>query len=138
MFREYSFVYFLKNGVTVFASYQPGALEVSQADWIVVKTVENGGQVEILRYYLDPGEAESIVLAKEAKADLLIMDESIGRGIAGYLGVAYTGTIGALLEAKSKGIIERILPVLEELRDKAGFRISASLFNHALVLADEI
>jgi predicted nucleic acid-binding protein len=41
------------------------------------------------------------------------------------------------MEAKHKGIINRILPVIEELRDQAGFRISESLLHHVLDLAEE-
>jgi len=123
--------------VVVKGQGMPGALEISKADWIVTRTVNDQQQVRILRFDLDPGESESIVLAMEEKSDLLIMDERIGREMARYLGIVYTGTIGVLMEAKHKGIINRILPVIEELRDKAGFRISESLLHHVLDLADE-
>jgi len=55
----------------------------------------------------------------------------------GNMGLTYIGTIGALVEAKHRGIIDRVFPVLEELRDRAGFRVSEALFNYVLNLANE-
>jgi predicted nucleic acid-binding protein len=65
------------------------------------------------------------------------MDERIGRDMARHLGLIFTGTIGALMDAKDKGIIEHILPVVVELRTKAGFRISEVLFKHIEVISGE-
>jgi hypothetical protein len=73
--------------VVVKGQGMPGALEISKADWIVTGTVNDQQQVRILRFDLDPGESESIVLAMEEKSDLLIMDERIGREMARYLGI---------------------------------------------------
>lgn len=107
--------------VVVKGQGMPGALEISKADWIVTGTVNDQQQVRILRFDLDPGESESIVLAMEEKSDLLIMDERIGREMERYLGIVYTGTIGVLMEAKHKGIINRILPVIENCGTKPVF-----------------
>jgi uncharacterized protein len=127
----------LHREVVVAGRGMPGAIEVSEAEWIVTENVSNFQHVHVLRYDLDAGEAESIVLAIEKNAGLLIMDERIGREMARYLGLTYIGTIGALVEAKRRGIIDRVFPVLEELRDKAGFRVSEALFNYVLNLANE-
>jgi len=87
------------------------------------------------RQELDAGEAESIALALEIGADLLLMDEHLGREVARHLGVRYTGLIGVLIEGKRKGLITSIKPYLDQLRDIAGFRLSEVLY--AKVLRDE-
>lgn len=47
-------------------------------------------------FELDRGEKQTILLAREFKADRVIVDERIGRNIAEYLGLAVTGTLGVL------------------------------------------
>ena len=54
--------------VVVAGKGMPGAVEVSEAKWIVTEKVSNFQQVHVLRYDLDAGEAESIVLAIEKNA----------------------------------------------------------------------
>jgi len=84
---------------------------------------------------LDAGEAEAIALALETEAELLLMDEHLGRETARHLGLRYTGLIGALIEAKHKGLIRAVKPHLDALRDVAGFRVSDALYRR--VLQDE-
>jgi len=60
------------------------------------------------------------------------MDEHVGREVARHLGLRFTGLIGALIEAKRKGIIRSIKPHLNELRDIAGFRLSEALYVRVL------
>ncbi len=86
---------------------------------------------------MDLGESEAIALALQESADLLLMDERIGRDMARHLGLIFTGTIGALMEAKSKGVIHHVLPILDELCIKAGFRISEALFKHIETVSGE-
>lgn len=116
---------------------QAGADEVGQADWIITQVVSNQLLVQALRQELDAGEAEAIVLAAERNADLLLMDERLGREVAQHLGVAPTGLIGVLVEAKGKGAIPAIRPCLSSLRDRAGFRLSEALVEQILDDAGE-
>jgi uncharacterized protein len=122
------------NEVVAEGSGQPGAAAVKRATWISVQPITNTLLVQSLRQDLDGGEAEAIVLALEINADLLLMDERLGRRVARHFGVSVSGLIGLCIEAKRKGIIAAIKPVLDSLRDRAGFRISPSLYE--LVLAD--
>ena len=46
------------------------------------------------------------------------------------------GTIAILLDAKDKGIIRAVKPLMDELMKKK-IRISKELYDHALELADE-
>ncbi len=55
---------------------------------------------------LDKGEKYTLQMAKERKADRVIIDEKIGRDVAEYLGLEVTGTLGVLLKAKQNGWIE--------------------------------
>jgi predicted nucleic acid-binding protein len=102
---------------------------------IETRDVANEHLVRALRQDLDAGEAEAIALALEVGADLLLMDERLGRETARYLGVRYVGLIGVLIAAKRSGLIGAIKSRLDRLRDGAGFRVSDELY--ARVLQDE-
>ncbi len=65
------------------------------------------------------------------------MDERLGREKARHLGVNVTGLIGLLVEAKQRGFIAAIKPVVEALRDQAGFRIRQGLYDQVLRDAGE-
>lgn len=100
--------------------------------WIASLAIRDLALVKELDGPLDRGEAEAIALAVECGADLLLMDERRGRETAKRLGLNVTGVLGALVEAKSKGLLPAIRPVLEDLLTKAGFRLSRELYKHAL------
>ena len=51
---------------------------------------------------MDNGEAEAIALAIELKADLLLLDERLGRKVASRFRLNYVGLLGVLIEAKHK------------------------------------
>ena len=68
----------------------------------------------------------------EIGADLLLMDENLGRETARHLGLRYIGLIGALVMAKRRGVNSAVKPHLDMLRDIAGFRVDAALYAHVL------
>ena len=86
---------------------------------------------------LDPGEAEAIALACEIKADRLLIDETLGRAVALREGLAIIGLVGVLLSAKRNGLLPSVGPLLQQLEDQAGFRLSQSLKDDALRAAGE-
>ena len=61
-----------------------------------------------------------------------VMDERLGRQTARHFGLGYIGLIGILTVAKKRGEIAALRPLLEQLRDLAGFRISLALYEQAL------
>jgi hypothetical protein len=118
--------------VVVEGAGQPGAEEVTTAAWIKTRAVTNRQLVHALQQELDAGEAEAVALALEVGAELLLMDEHLGRETARHLGLRYTGLIGVLLEGKRKRLIDAVKPHLDLLRDIAGFRVSDALYMRVL------
>lgn len=115
----------------------PGSAEVASAGWIHRHSVQNEALVISLMRDLDRGEAESIALALELKADILLMDEKEGRRSAQRLGLRTFGVVGLLLDAKIQKEIWAIRPHLDALRQTAGFYLSEALYLATLDAADE-
>jgi uncharacterized protein len=67
---------------------------------------------------------------------VLLMDDKAGRTTARNLGLVVTGTIGLLMLAKKRGLIEQIVPILEELRQR-GYWLSDGLVVKARQLSGE-
>jgi uncharacterized protein len=85
---------------------------------------------------LGAGETEGIALARSISGALLVVDDALARGVAVSLGVRITGTIGVLLSAKERGLLERIRPELDRLQT-FGFRLAAPVRQVALARAGE-
>jgi predicted nucleic acid-binding protein len=73
----------------------------------------------------------------EINADLLILDEKPGRIIALQYGLKIIGVLGVLLEAKQKNLIQTVKPLIDELIDRANFRVNAQLYTNILGIAGE-
>jgi len=114
------------------------AIDVACNSWLKIEAPKDRDRVRSLRNDLDPGEAESIVLAIERQGDLLLVDERRGRRIAAGLGVRTTGLLGVLAEAKRSGLIDQVKPVLDELIQDARFWIGADLYAHVLAELGEV
>lgn len=95
-------------------------------EWIKVKEVQNKLQENALNLILDKGEAASIALTLETDNSLLMLDEKKGRRIAQELNLKIIGTLGIILLAKEKGLINSIADLLAKL-ESADFRISPNL-----------
>jgi predicted nucleic acid-binding protein len=111
------------------------ARALRQSPWIQTVNLRAPHNANLLAD-LDRGEAEAITLAQEQAADLIIIDEKLGRKYARRLGLTLTGTLGVLLRAKRQGLIESIKPQIETLRD-SGFYLADALVEEALRLAGE-
>ena len=93
--------------------------------------------VALLRSELDQGEAEAIVLARELHAELLLMDETLGRARARQEHVPVMGLVGVLLVARRVGLIHSMRATLDQLESKAGFCLSRDVVRLAVAQAGE-
>jgi predicted nucleic acid-binding protein len=109
--------------------------DLSKIDWIKIEAVHSQN-ARLYLFDLDDGEAETILLAQEKAADLVIIDEKYGRRYAKMMNIPLTGTIGVLLKAKEKGLINTISPLLDELCAKQSW-INGDLIKKALSAAGE-
>jgi predicted nucleic acid-binding protein len=123
--------------LSAIAIYHPGVHLISTLPWIECASVTDLMLVESLRLQLDPGEAEAIALAVEKRAERLLIDERRGRQIAAHMGLKSIGVLGLLLEAKHKGLLPTVQPVLDDLISKAGFWVSRQLYQQVLQAARE-
>ncbi len=110
---------------------------MSGAEWVRVKSASNRPLVDALRLDLDFGEAESIALALELKADLVLLDEQAGRYAAQHFSLRVMGVVGLLVRAKKLGLIAEVRSHLDALRQQAGFYLHEAVYQHALQLAGE-
>ncbi|NES85628.1 MAG: DUF3368 domain-containing protein [Moorea sp. SIO2B7] len=111
----------------------PGAPTVLQQwianppDWLKVQAVS---VTDESLNTLDSGEQAAITLAQALPADLLIIDERLGRRIASERGVSIIGTLGILDDAASKGLID-LSDTIARLQ-RTNFRISRCIIQALL------
>jgi predicted nucleic acid-binding protein len=91
--------------------------------WLVVQYVDELADPRLARR--DPGERQAIQLAKREQADLVLMDEKLGVRIAREQGLAVTGTLGVLLQAGQRGLvdIEQALTALDDTDFRCSRRV---------------
>lgn len=116
---------------------QFSAQMIKKLTWLTVCSVKNRQLTGSLLLDLDAGEAEAIALSAEMKAGLLLLDERRGRSIAQRFGLKFIGLIGMLIDAKRKGHIPAVKPVLDDLIAKAGFWVDNRLYTRVLQEAGE-
>lgn len=104
--------------------------------WIQIKKVENKNQQLVLETILDKGEASAIALALEFTNSLLIIDERKGRKLASQLDLKIIGSLALIIEAKRKGYITAVKPILEKIA-ATNFYISEHLKSLILRNAEE-
>ena len=136
LYDELVIPYAVQREVTGLPTDLPGAQEVRSAPWIKVASVSDPIAVSFLRERLDAGESEAIVLALEQQADLLLIDEARGRRIAQAREIPHIGTLGILVLAKRRGLVEAVTPLLGQLL-AAGFRMNDSLMQTVKRQAEE-
>lgn len=111
------------------------ALQVENCGFIRQVRVGNAESVRLLQMAvgIDRGESEAIVYTDEHHADLLLMDEVKARLVAKQMGLKIMGTMGILLTAYDKRLVqkEEVLACIDIMR-KTGRHISESLYKQLL------
>lgn len=79
---------------------------------------------------LDDGEAAAISLAISISADMVLIDEREGFRVAQVSGLRVTGTLGVLLRAAQRGLVD-LGVALERLR-QTNFRYRSEMFEALL------
>jgi uncharacterized protein len=105
--------------------------------WIKQASMPASRLADVLALHLHRGEAETIALATDLKAEIVIVDEQEGRKVAVAMGLQVTGVLGILLRAKHLGEIPALKPEIESLRNKARFFIAPSLEAKLVAAAGE-
>jgi uncharacterized protein len=70
---------------------------------------------------LDNGEKATLQAALADHADLVLIDEKIGRNMAEYLGLKVSGTLGVLLKARQAGLIDSFRDATDRMRSQGIF-----------------
>lgn len=116
---------------------RPGYEEIKSIQWIKVKKIINEKAKDYLLLEIGEGEAETIILAEEINADLVIIDDYLAREIAKMRGLKITGTLGVLIKAKNKGLIKMVRPLVDKLIKKS-FWFDGKLYHLILELSGEL
>ncbi|NJN62038.1 MAG: DUF3368 domain-containing protein [Coleofasciculaceae cyanobacterium RL_1_1] len=90
--------------------------------WLDIRSVST---IDPALSVLDAGEQAAITLAETLSADVLLIDERLGRQIATERGLSIVGTIGVLDEAANCGLVD-LADALARLQ-QTNFRISRRL-----------
>lgn len=85
---------------------------------------------------LGPGESEAIALGLANPGCLLLLDDALGRKVAGKRRLAYTGTLGVLVRSKKEGLLPDLANVIEDLR-RTTMYLSSELISAVLKEANE-
>lgn len=107
------------------------------SDWIHVEKINSPESYAMYKAKLHAGEVEVMILAQQdPKADLLIIDDNAAKKTAKFLGLTVTGTMGVLLRAKREGLIDKVAPLLDKIREN-GFYLSEKVVDMVLTQAGE-
>jgi len=91
---------------------------------------------EWLALDLGAGELATIALALENPSSVVLLDDALARRVAQAAGLQVWGTLRVMLEAKQRGLIAQVAPVIERLQ-RSGMWISEDIRARILTLASE-
>ncbi len=85
---------------------------------------------------LGKGEIEAMVLYKQISADKLLIDDRRARVVAEYNNIDCIGVLGVIQLAKHSGLINKVKPYIERLRQSSIY-YGEDILKKALHLANE-
>lgn len=106
--------------------------------WLRVESAKDSVEVGHFQGLVDAGEAEAIQLAKEIRADRLLIDDYKGRKLAEREGIRAIGLVGVLVLAKAGGLIPSVRGVIDRLKLQAHVYLSEGVIATALWAAKEM
>jgi predicted nucleic acid-binding protein len=111
------------------------APDVASLKWLSIRTPAARPALPDAKL-LGVGESEVLWVALETPGGVAVLDEVPARRVAGQLGIAFTGTLGLLVDAKNRGMIPAVAPLLLEL-DRHDFHMSPRIRETILKAAGE-
>jgi predicted nucleic acid-binding protein len=78
--------------------------DLTALPWVSVQALQSDKRLPAL-FELDRGERDTLLLASQHTAALVLMDEKLGRNLAEYMGIQVMGTLGILAKARAQGLI---------------------------------
>ena len=109
--------------------------ELTQLPWVMLRSVRERKLLPLVTS-LGSGEKEVLALGLEAPDHLLVLEDRDARRHAIAAGLEVTGTLGILVLAKERGLLDSIRPALDRLQ-ALRFRLRAETYRVALDLANE-
>ena len=103
----------------------------SAPDWIIVRSISQPLSSLSLSPRLGAGEREAIALALELQPRYLLLDDLAARRAAQSLNITVIGTVGLLILARQKELVDALKPYLDSLL-ALDFRISKTVYQLAL------
>jgi hypothetical protein len=100
-------------------------------NWIIVSKAKDKLKQTEIENNLDKGEASSIALALEIPSSTLIIDEVKGRNIAKNMNIEIIGTVGIIILAGKKGVVNDVISVILKLVNN-GFRLSNKIVDRII------
>jgi predicted nucleic acid-binding protein len=108
---------------------------VKKTDWIEIECPAGEKDVPLVTD-LGPGETEVLMLALESRTKIAVLDDKVARKAADMLELQFTGTLGLLVDAKTRGLLEEVRPLLDKL-ENLNFHIGVSARQAVLRAAGE-
>lgn len=108
---------------------------INRAEWIrQMHAIPISANIQ--SWGLGMGESSVIELARSEPESVAVIDDLAGRHCAAALDIPVVGTLGVVLSAKRKGVLNAARPVLEDLL-RGGMYLSRSILDEALALVGE-
>ncbi|MCL1884577.1 MAG: DUF3368 domain-containing protein [Defluviitaleaceae bacterium] len=101
-----------------------------------IQHITNENAKKYFKTALHKGEVEVMILADELNADICIIDDKLAREYAKHLGLTITGTLGLLVKAKERGILDLVTPCMDAMIRNEIY-ISKVLYKSIKKLANE-
>jgi predicted nucleic acid-binding protein len=121
------------NEVVIGGAGLAGAIETSESQWIHVRPIKNAVDLTAsqARFGLGAGELSTLILAKELRADLIILDDLRARKLAQREGFRVQGCIAILEASFRKGYLSDLRQAYDQMT-KRGVYLNRELINLSL------